>query len=153
MQRGIENEGALRTRVYIDGYNLYYGCLKSTPYKWLDVGALVERILASIPYQRDGVAIRYSRRSPAVKFFTAPILSAFARSDDSVSCQVNYHAALQTYLGNQMEIVAGYHDAKPARAYRWIEGRAARECEMIEVWKLEESSPTSLSRYTPSVMQ
>lgn len=27
----------LRTRVYIDGYNLYYGCLKGTPYKWLDL--------------------------------------------------------------------------------------------------------------------
>ena len=25
-----------RTRVYIDGFNLYYGMLKDTPYKWLD---------------------------------------------------------------------------------------------------------------------
>ena len=24
------------TNVYVDGFNLYYGCLKSTPYKWLD---------------------------------------------------------------------------------------------------------------------
>ena len=138
MQSGIENDGALRTRIYIDGYNLYYGCLKNTPYKWLDVRALVERILPTIMYQRDGVSIRYALRSPTVKFFTAPILSAFARSDDSVSCQVNYHAALQAHLGNQMEIIAGYHDAKPARAHRWIEGRAARECEMIDIWKLEE---------------
>jgi len=27
----------LKTRIYIDGYNLYYGCLKGTPYKWLDL--------------------------------------------------------------------------------------------------------------------
>ena len=40
---------SLRTRIYIDGYNLYYGCLKGTPYKWLDLLSLFERqILPSI---------------------------------------------------------------------------------------------------------
>jgi 6-hydroxy-3-succinoylpyridine 3-monooxygenase len=33
----------LRTRAYIDGYNLYYGCLKGTPYKWLDLLVLFEQ--------------------------------------------------------------------------------------------------------------
>ena len=33
----------LRTRVYIDGYNLDYGCLKDTPYKWLDLLTLFEK--------------------------------------------------------------------------------------------------------------
>jgi len=28
--------GAMRTRVYIDGLNLYYGAVKGTPFKWLD---------------------------------------------------------------------------------------------------------------------
>ena len=32
-----------RTRVYIDGYNLYYGCLKGTPHKWLDLLSLFEK--------------------------------------------------------------------------------------------------------------
>ena len=44
----VRNEDALRTRVYIDGYNLYYGCLKNSADKWLDVRALIERILPSI---------------------------------------------------------------------------------------------------------
>ena len=26
----------VRTRVYVDGFNLYYGALKGTPFKWLD---------------------------------------------------------------------------------------------------------------------
>jgi len=39
-------ECALRTRAYIDGYNLYYGCLKHTAHKWLDLHALIERILS-----------------------------------------------------------------------------------------------------------
>jgi hypothetical protein len=30
-------DGAMRTRVYVDGYNLYYACLKGSPYN----GALV----------------------------------------------------------------------------------------------------------------
>jgi len=41
MQQG--NGTALRTRVYIDGYNLYYGCLKNSPHKWLDVRALLAK--------------------------------------------------------------------------------------------------------------
>ena len=28
------------TNVYVDGFNLYYGCLKGTPHKWLDLEAL-----------------------------------------------------------------------------------------------------------------
>ena len=31
--------------VYIDGFNLYYGALKRTPYKWLDLGKLAEALL------------------------------------------------------------------------------------------------------------
>ncbi|MGQ0569072.1 MAG: hypothetical protein ACT4P5_06000 [Armatimonadota bacterium] len=27
----------MRTNVYVDGFNLYYGCLKDTPCKWLDL--------------------------------------------------------------------------------------------------------------------
>src|ERR1700742_386641 len=31
--------------VYIDGFNLYYGALKKTPYKWLDLAALSQAML------------------------------------------------------------------------------------------------------------
>ncbi len=30
----------MKTNVYIDGVNLYYGALRGTPYKWLDLDAL-----------------------------------------------------------------------------------------------------------------
>lgn len=30
----------MRTNVYVDGFNLYYGCLKDTPYRWLDIAAM-----------------------------------------------------------------------------------------------------------------
>jgi uncharacterized LabA/DUF88 family protein len=35
----------LRTNVYIDGFNLYYGSLRRTPFKWLDVSALCTALL------------------------------------------------------------------------------------------------------------
>ena len=35
----------LRTLVYIDGFNFYYGQLKDSPYKWLDLVKLFKTIL------------------------------------------------------------------------------------------------------------
>jgi len=35
----------LRVRVYVDGFNLYYGALKGTPFKWLNLVALSEQVL------------------------------------------------------------------------------------------------------------
>ena len=34
-----------RTNVYVDGFNLYYGALRRTPYKWLDVARLASLLL------------------------------------------------------------------------------------------------------------
>lgn len=34
-----------RTIIYVDGFNLYYGCLKSAPYRWLDVAKLADLML------------------------------------------------------------------------------------------------------------
>ena len=36
---------AMRTNVYVDGFNLYYGCLKGTPYKWLNLEVLFDELL------------------------------------------------------------------------------------------------------------
>lgn len=35
----------MRANVYVDGFNLYYRALRKTPYKWLDLGALIDRML------------------------------------------------------------------------------------------------------------
>ena len=34
-----------RTIVYVDGSNLYYGLLRRTAYKWLDLKAFAEKLL------------------------------------------------------------------------------------------------------------
>ena len=37
----------MRTRVYVDGFNLYYGALRGTPYKWIDLVKLSKLLLPS----------------------------------------------------------------------------------------------------------
>jgi uncharacterized LabA/DUF88 family protein len=41
--------------VYVDGFNLFYGCLRRTPYRWLDLGALCRVLLPNDQVHR----IRY----------------------------------------------------------------------------------------------
>lgn len=37
----------MRTNIYIDGFNLYYGCLKGTSLRWLDVRKFCEQIVGA----------------------------------------------------------------------------------------------------------
>lgn len=46
----------MRTSIYIDGFNLYYGCLKASHFKWLDLKALLTILLQ--PHNQI-VAINY----------------------------------------------------------------------------------------------
>ena len=47
----------MKTNVYIDGFNFYYGCLKGTPHRWLDLAAFCQ---ASFPPPRNQInRIRY----------------------------------------------------------------------------------------------
>ena len=36
---------ALKTYVYIDAFNLYFGALKKTPHRWLDLSKLCQHLL------------------------------------------------------------------------------------------------------------
>ena len=46
----------MRTFIYVDGFNLYYGSAKGTPYKWLDLKTLFKKILGP---EFDILAIKY----------------------------------------------------------------------------------------------
>jgi uncharacterized LabA/DUF88 family protein len=49
-----------RANIYVDGFNLYYGALKGTPYKWLDLEAMSSKLVPSYEIHR-------------VRYFTARI--------------------------------------------------------------------------------
>ena len=50
----------MKLNIYIDGFNLYYGCLKNTPYRWLDVHKMCKFL-----FPNDEIV--------KIKYFTAPI--------------------------------------------------------------------------------
>jgi uncharacterized LabA/DUF88 family protein len=41
----MSNGGLVPSIVYVDGFNLYYGAVKGTPYKWLDISKMVQLLL------------------------------------------------------------------------------------------------------------
>ena len=135
---GSSSVPPLRTRVYVDGYNLYYGCLKGTSYKWLDLLALFEkRILPS-----SGLPGTTSALLPlSIKFFTAKILNKAAKAGDSVSSQARYHTALRKLHDGRIELIEGYYSLIESKA-KIVDATAPdtwpRDCQEILVWKLEE---------------
>ena len=79
--------------IYIDGFNLYYGCLKNTPYRWLDVNKKCQLL-----FPNDEII--------KIKYFTAPIKLRTNDSDpDRPNRQQIYLRALRT-LPN-LEIIEG----------------------------------------------
>jgi uncharacterized LabA/DUF88 family protein len=87
----------LETHVYIDGFNLYYGLLKSTPYKWLDLERFCDQLLP-----RNTVT--------KVHYFTAKV-DARPQDPDQPTRQLAYLHALgslarvEVHLGTFMSSV------------------------------------------------
>lgn len=143
MQRKLDSE-PLRTRIYIDGYNFYYGCLRGTPYKWLDLLPLFEKhILPSVLVTDSHGQIRASQllEFPSIKYFTAKIIESVARAGDSVSSQARYHTALRKLHDGRIELIEGYYAVNKMKV-KIVDpedpDKAPRECQEIQAWKVEE---------------
>ena len=90
-----------RAIAYIDGYNLYYGLLKGSSYKWLDLWAFTRSL------------VRQDFELVAVKYFTAPIRTYpydLAASDR----QKVYLQALS--IMGKVEIIHGFYSKNRALA-------------------------------------
>ena len=89
----------MRTRLYVDGFNLYYGSLKRTPHRWLNPVEMVRRHLQA-RHQITGL-----------KYFTAEVSD---RQDNPGQHhrQILYLRALATLP--DCEIIKGYYLTKPA---------------------------------------
>jgi len=73
------------TNVYVDAFNLYYGSLRGTPYRWLDLAALSARLLPKDRINR-------------IRYFTATV-SARLDNPDAPQRQHVYLRALETIPG------------------------------------------------------
>jgi len=71
--------------IYVDGFNLFYGCLKDSNYKWLDIGAFCRKLVPSNPINR-------------IRYFTS-IISSRPDAPDGRANQDAYLRALGTVSG------------------------------------------------------
>jgi len=81
----------MKTNIYIDGFNFYYGSIKGTPYHWLNVAKMCEILLPKDSVHR-------------IKYFTA-LVTARRNDPDKPVRQQTFLRALRTIPN--LEIVLG----------------------------------------------
>lgn len=112
------------TNVYIDGFNFYYGALKGTPYKWLDVSAMCRLLLPG----RSIGKIRYFASRVEAQTYDVQIPDR----------QDAYFRALQTDSAISMHW--GRFASRPAvyPAYPLVYPEAGGPPQMTRIWRTEE---------------
>lgn len=117
----------MQTAFFVDGYNLYYAALHGSPYKWLDLPALLESILRIQDPDAQLVSTSY---------FTAPVIARLAsRGQESSHAQDRYIRALKA---KGVIVTLGRHRMDRGEAPRYIEGQDASRQDRVPIWELEE---------------
>lgn len=96
----------MKTFVYVDAFNLYFGCCKGTPYKWLDLLRLCRILLPTHDVEQ-------------IKYFTARIRSRPSDPDQPLRQQIYLRALrtipnLEIYYGHFLSHVIRAPLANPA---------------------------------------
>ena len=118
----------MQTIVYIDGYNFYYGLLRNTAYKWIDIVGLVGQVCH---IQNPSIKIK------VVKFFTAPVISRVSTHGiKAQQAQDSYHKALISSYPDTLEIINGYHILE--KGFMPCYKTPIDKNDRVEVWRLEE---------------
>lgn len=86
----------MKTIVYVDGYNLYYGLLRRSAFKWLDLYRLFQE--HALGAGVDVVEVRY---------YTAPVLGRMSDDPESSQRQRTYLQALRKMPPNRVTIIEG----------------------------------------------
>ena len=89
----------MKINIYIDGFNLYYGSLKGTQFKWLDPLKMCQLLFPNDQINK-------------IKFFTARVAARPGDLDQPIR-QQTYFRALQTIPN--VEIIEGRFLTKPVR--------------------------------------
>lgn len=111
-----------RTIVYVDGFNLYYGCLRKSPYKWLDLHTLFSKLLGE------------KHEIVEIKYFTA-LISSRADNEESMLRQKYYLQALEAYHP-KTEIIYGHYLTHEVMAKRV--NPKPNEPPFVKIYKTEE---------------
>ena len=105
----------MRTFVYVDGFTLYYGALKGTPWKWLDLPALLAKVLQP---HHDILTVKY---------FTARVSGTPAdpskpqRQDVYLRALRRYRPEVEVYFGHFLSHKVRAPLAQPVGNQRTVE--------------------------------
>ncbi len=127
-----KNATLRRTAVYVDGYNLYYGRLRGTTFKWLDLVTFFDSLIQ----RRD-----QNEALTCVNLFTAYAAARFStHGAASVQAQSAYHRALQQRHGERFCITYGTHSTEDDGTLlpTFVEGQPYDRALRSRVWKIEE---------------
>ncbi|VVP58342.1 NYN domain-containing protein [Pseudomonas fluorescens] len=118
----------MRTAFFVDGYNVFYGLLAGTPYKWLNLTTLLAYI-AHVENPQSTLA--------SIDYFTSSVKPELAtRGNVSKEAQDTYVRALKA---NNVAVHYGRHQLEPARAPRFVDKKiGASRQDKVAIWKLEE---------------
>jgi hypothetical protein len=99
----------MKVHVYIDGFNLYYGAVKGTPYRWLNLAEMCRMLLP-----RDQIL--------QIKYFTA-LVNPRPSNPDQRSRQETFLRALATIPNLSINGFFLTHEimmplAPPAKGYK-----------------------------------
>lgn len=120
-----------KTIVYIDGYNFYYGRLKGSPYKWLDIVKFFENCIIRAQLPESELVL--------VKFFTAHVKANFSsHGNQGVEMQTRYHRALEHLYPDKLEIICGFHAAEPVEMPKFLGKGQVDKTNCHKVWRLNE---------------
>lgn len=90
--------------VYIDALNLYYGLLRGTPYKWLDVFAFAQKELANKGVSISEIKFFYARVSWNEKDLEAPLRQqTYIKALDKHVSKFCKFTCIEWYFKNNVE--------------------------------------------------
>ncbi len=110
----------MRTIIYVDGFNLYYGAVKNTPFKWLDISKLCQALLPKNKIEK-------------IKYFTA-LVSARPGDPGKPTRQQMYLRALSTIP--KLEIIYGHFLEHPV--FMPLVSSLPNNPQFVQVLKTEE---------------
>jgi uncharacterized LabA/DUF88 family protein len=116
----------MKTYIYIDGFNFYYGAVKDTPYKWLNFKKLFESLLAP------------SHQILSIKYFTAIVTGKI--DPDQPIRQKTYIRALKKYIP-EISVYYGEllsHNVFKPLAYPINQNTFGKKIKFVNVVKTEE---------------
>lgn len=119
-----------RTKIFIDGFNFYFGLLKHSPYKWLNIHSLFEYLV----HEQDPTS-----QINGCHFYSAMVKGKLAsRGEQTVISQQAYHRALGSIYTPPVKLILSNHQIESGPLPRYVKGVAPDKQDRVNVWRIEE---------------